>query len=139
MGTLVVSLALVAVVSAIIVSMIKNKKKGRHSCGGNCGSCGLCHKGEVSPAAATSFPPAPSADSNAVRNACSITLEIDGMMCGMCESHINDAVRNNFSVKSVKSNHKTGTCRIVSSTALDMEKLKSVIEQTGYKVKQTIA
>ena len=23
-----------------------------------------------------------------------ITLGIDGMMCGMCESHINDAVRN---------------------------------------------
>ena len=25
-----------------------------------------------------------------------ITLNIDGMMCGMCESHINDAVRTAF-------------------------------------------
>ena len=29
-----------------------------------------------------------------------ITLKIDGMMCGMCESHINESIRNNFSVKS---------------------------------------
>ena len=28
-----------------------------------------------------------------------ITLKIDGMMCGMCESHINESIRNNFSVK----------------------------------------
>ena len=28
-------------------------------------------------------------------------VKIDGMMCGMCESHINDAIRNAFSVKKV--------------------------------------
>ena len=28
-----------------------------------------------------------------------ITLGIDGMMCGMCESHINDAIRKEFPVK----------------------------------------
>lgn len=25
-----------------------------------------------------------------------ITLGVDGMMCGMCESHVNDAVRKAF-------------------------------------------
>ena len=29
-------------------------------------------------------------------------LKIDGMMCGMCESHMNDLIRKNF--KSKKSN-----------------------------------
>ena len=24
------------------------------------------------------------------------TLKIDGMMCGMCESHMNDVIRKNF-------------------------------------------
>lgn len=24
------------------------------------------------------------------------TLKIDGMMCGMCESHMNDVIRQNF-------------------------------------------
>ena len=28
-----------------------------------------------------------------------IIAKIDGMMCGMCESHMNDMVRNNFKVK----------------------------------------
>lgn len=27
------------------------------------------------------------------------TLKIDGMMCGMCESHMNDLIRKNFQVK----------------------------------------
>ena len=27
-----------------------------------------------------------------------ITLGVDGMMCGMCESHVNDAVRKAFTV-----------------------------------------
>lgn len=34
------------------------------------------------------------------------TLGIDGMMCGMCESHMNDAIRNNFDVKKVTSSHR---------------------------------
>ena len=28
-----------------------------------------------------------------------ITLGVDGMMCGMCESHVNDAVRKAFPVE----------------------------------------
>ena len=34
-----------------------------------------------------------------------ITMGIDGMMCGMCESHINDAIRREFKVKKVTSSH----------------------------------
>ena len=29
------------------------------------------------------------------------TVGIDGMMCGMCESHVNDAIRKSFDVKKV--------------------------------------
>ena len=35
-------------------------------------------------------------------------VKIDGMMCGMCESHINDAIRNAFSVKKVSASHSKG-------------------------------
>jgi len=43
MGTVIVSLILIAVVTAIIVSMIKEKRAGRHpSCGGCSGSCSSC-------------------------------------------------------------------------------------------------
>ena len=42
----------------------------------------------------------------------SITVTISGMMCGMCESHINDVIRRNFSVKKVSSSHSKGLCTI---------------------------
>lgn len=63
------------------------------------------------------------------------TLKIDGMMCGMCESHINDAIRNSFDVKKVNSSHTKGETVIVSKEALDGDKIKSVIDKTGYELK----
>lgn len=63
------------------------------------------------------------------------TLKIDGMMCRMCESHINDAIRNSFDVKKVNSSHTKGETVIVSREALDEDKIKSVIDKTGYELK----
>lgn len=63
-----------------------------------------------------------------------ITLEIDGMMCGMCESHINDAIRKAFSVKKVSSSHSKDRTEIITADELDEDKLKAVIDATGYKV-----
>ncbi len=63
------------------------------------------------------------------------TLKIDGMMCGMCESHINDAIRNSFDVKKVNSSHTKGETVIVSKEALDEDEIKSVIDKTGYELK----
>ncbi len=45
-GTIVICLLLVAIVSAIIIRLIKNKKAGKSSCGCGCQSCamaGACH------------------------------------------------------------------------------------------------
>ena len=60
------------------------------------------------------------------------TLKIDGMMCGMCESHINDAVRKDFPVKKVTASHSKGTCVILSEEPLDEAKLRDTIDATGY-------
>ena len=62
------------------------------------------------------------------------TVKVDGMMCGMCESHINDAVRNAIEVKKVSSSHKKGTTEILTEQPVDEEKVKAAIEATGYKV-----
>ena len=35
-------------------------------------------------------------------------LRVDGMMCGMCESHINDVVRKTARVNKVTSSHTKG-------------------------------
>ena len=61
-------------------------------------------------------------------------LRVDGMMCGMCESHINDTVRNKFSVQKVTSSHTKGETVIVSAQPLDIEALKAAIAATGYTV-----
>ena len=63
-----------------------------------------------------------------------ITMEIDGMTCGMCEAHVNDAVRRAFSVKKVSSSHKKGRTEILSEQMLDEEKLRAAVEATGYRV-----
>ena len=43
-GTILISLLLIAIVAGIISSMIKDKKKGKHSCscGGSCSQCHMC-------------------------------------------------------------------------------------------------
>lgn len=51
-------------------------------------------------------------------------LKIEGMMCGMCESHINAAIRKHFDVKKVKSSHKKGQTVIVSYEKIDTRALK---------------
>lgn len=52
------------------------------------------------------------------------TLKISGMMCGMCEAHINDAIRAAFPVRKVSSSHTKGETVILSEAPLDTEKLK---------------
>lgn len=61
-------------------------------------------------------------------------LKIDGMMCGMCEAHMNDAVRNAFKVKKVNSSHSKGETEIISENALDEAMLRETVEKTGYKL-----
>lgn len=63
-----------------------------------------------------------------------ITMKIDGMMCGMCESHVNDAVRNAFKVKKVSSSHRKGETVILSENEINEVELRTAVEKTGYKV-----
>lgn len=63
------------------------------------------------------------------------TLKIDGMMCGMCESHVNDAIRNAFPVKKVTSSHSKGETVIISVEALSEDKIREVMQPTGYELK----
>ena len=64
------------------------------------------------------------------------TLKIDGMMCGMCESHINDAIRKAFpTVKKVTSSHSKGETVVISEDPLDEAQVKTAIAATGYDFK----
>ena len=59
-------------------------------------------------------------------------MKIDGMMCGMCEAHMNEAVRNAISVKKVTSSHKTGETTIITDDVPDEAKLREAVGKTGY-------
>lgn len=61
-----------------------------------------------------------------------ITLKIDGMMCGMCESHINDTIRKNFPVKKATSSHRKGKAEIITEKPIPEEALRKAIGETGY-------
>lgn len=63
-----------------------------------------------------------------------IILEIDGMACGMCESHINDTIRSKFAIKKVSSSHSKGKTEIIAENPLNSEELKKVIHETGYEI-----
>lgn len=61
-----------------------------------------------------------------------IILKIDGMMCGMCESHINDFVRKSFAVKKVTSSHSKGKTEIITEKPISEEDLRKAIDKMGY-------
>lgn len=60
------------------------------------------------------------------------TLKIEGMMCGMCEAHMNDAIRSTMEVKNVTSSHKNGETVIISENPLDEGKIREAVKSTGY-------
>ena len=62
------------------------------------------------------------------------TVKIDGMMCGMCESHVNDAIRAKLSVKKVRSSHKKGETVIISENELTKQMLTTALNGSGYTV-----
>ena len=66
-------------------------------------------------------------------------LKIDGMMCGMCESHINDVIRSKFSVKKVTSSHSKGKAVVLSEEPLDETVLRAAIHDTGYELQSVRA
>lgn len=63
-----------------------------------------------------------------------ITADVEGMACGMCEAHINDAVRNAFSVKKVTSSHTKKQTVILTEQDILEQELKQVIEKAGYEL-----
>ena len=62
-----------------------------------------------------------------------LTVGIEGMACGMCEAHINEALRNAFSVKKVTSSHTKKQTVIIAKKDIPEQELKDAIAKTGYE------
>lgn len=61
-------------------------------------------------------------------------IQIDGMACSMCEAHVQDTIRQNFSVKKVKASHGKGTAEVLSEQPLEESALRAALDPTGYRV-----
>lgn len=49
LGTILITVVLVTILAAIVVKLVRDKRKGKSSCGGNCAHCALggsCHGGK---------------------------------------------------------------------------------------------
>ena len=64
-----------------------------------------------------------------------MVLEVEGMVCGMCEAHVNGAIRKAFPVRKVTSSHAKGRTEILAEQPLNEEKLKEAVSAAGYTVK----
>ena len=60
-----------------------------------------------------------------------ITVAVGGMMCGMCESHMNDEIRKAFSVSKVTSSHKKGQVVIIAEEDIDDTKINEYAKKMG--------
>ncbi len=63
-------------------------------------------------------------------------FKVDGMMCQMCESHVNNAVRNIYPDSKVSSSHKESETVVIGEN-VDPTRVKEAIEKDGYKVLDT--
>ena len=63
-----------------------------------------------------------------------ITLKVDGMRCGMCETHVNEAVRKVAAVKKVQSSHAKNQTVIIAGEEIDVTAVKNALSALGYYV-----
>lgn len=63
-----------------------------------------------------------------------ITLEVEGMRCGMCETHVGDVVRRVEGVKKVASSHAKGRTKVIAADGVDITRIKAAIAAQGYTV-----
>ena len=61
-------------------------------------------------------------------------LGIDGMGCGMCEMHVENAIRKTFRVKKAKASHLTNRLVVFTEDNLVENDFSNALKETGYRV-----
>lgn len=65
------------------------------------------------------------------------TLAVDGMMCGMCEQHVREAVQKaleerGISAKKITASRKQKEVAVIAEQPVEERLLRSAIQATGY-------
>ena len=61
-------------------------------------------------------------------------LEIDGMRCGMCEMHIEEAISKALKVKKVKASHIKNQVVVITELNLVESDFRNILDPTGYRI-----
>lgn len=136
-GTIAALLVVLILVLISLRGILRSRKAGKPACGGctGCtGECGSCFSaGGCSKASHKDLPDGPGKAANDSGDRILTTVRIGGMMCGMCEAHICDAIRSAFpDAKGVKASFRKGEAVFHTSRPIDPNRLKVVIEAIGY-------
>lgn len=62
------------------------------------------------------------------------TLKVNGMVCSMCEAHVNDALRIVFDMEKVSSSHRKNETIIISEHEPDEPTIRVAVEGAGYEL-----
>ena len=63
-----------------------------------------------------------------------VTVNVEGMMCGHCEAHVNEAIKKAFGVEDVVSSHENNTTVFTAPEKVDEDKIRQTIKNAGYEV-----
>ena len=63
-----------------------------------------------------------------------VTVNVEGMMCGHCEAHVNEAIKKAFGVEDVVSSHESNTTVFTAPEKVDEDKIRQTIKDAGYEV-----
>ena len=63
-----------------------------------------------------------------------VTVNVEGMMCGHCEAHVNEAIKKAFGVEEVVSSHESNTTIFTAPEKIDEDKIRQTIKDAGYEV-----
>lgn len=61
-------------------------------------------------------------------------FSIDGMKCGVCEMHVEDAIRKNLKAIKIKANHIHNSLVVICEDNLVEEDFEHMLAPTGYRI-----
>ena len=67
------------------------------------------------------------------KNMIKTVVKIEGMMCEMCEKHVNEAFEKGLNIVSVSSSHSSKETTIMSEEEITEEQVKAILDATPYK------
>ncbi len=94
------------------------------------------HKHNKSQKTAVALPDAvENTNSKGEPKAMKTVINVEGMMCPMCEKHVKEAIEKNLNVVSVTASHESNKVEIISAEPIDYDKAAAAITDAGYTPK----